>query len=134
MQLKRTTIWFSAVSMILVFFGVLYAIKGLSILPVPREVLPQWESALYGAIMMRWGTTLFLVVRFAFQRHDPALMKALLYGLTVWLAVEAVLSAYYGVWFNVGVDVAVLALFGVPLLWSIGKTREVPGPSGKETV
>lgn len=114
-------IWFSTVSIILVLFGILFAFWGLAILPVQRDVLLQWESALYGVIMMGWGTTLFLVGRLAFQRNDPELMKTLLYGLTVWLVGEALFSAYLGVWFNVGVDTGVLALFSIPLIGSIRK-------------
>ena len=114
--------WFSTVSIILVLAGIVFAFLGLRILPVHGDVLLQWESAIYGAIMIGWGTTLFLVGRLAFQRKDPDLMKTLLYGLTVWLVVEALFSAYLGVWFNVGVDVAVLALFSIPLIKSIRKT------------
>ena len=114
--------WFSTVSIILVLAGIVFAFLGLRILPVHGDVLLQWESAIYGAIMIGWGTTLFLVGRLAFQRKDPDLMKTLLYGLTVWLVVEALFSAYLGVWFNVGVDVAVLALFSIPLIKSILKT------------
>ena len=113
--------WFSTVSIILVLFGILYAFFGLGILPVDRDVLLQWESALYGAIMMGWGVTLFFVGRLAFQRNDPDLLKSLLYGLTIWLAVEALFSAYLGVWFNVGVDIGVLVLFSIPLMKSIRK-------------
>jgi hypothetical protein len=112
-------VWFSTVSIILVLFGLLYTFFGLGILPVERKVLLQWESALYGAIMIGWGTTLFFVGRFAFQRNDPELMKLLLYGIAVWLVVEGLFSAYLGVWFNVGVDIGVLALFGIPLIRSI---------------
>ena len=121
MKPKQMIVWFSTVSIILILFGILYAFWGLGILPVHRDILLQWESALYGAIMMGWGTTLFFVGRLAFQRNDSALMKALLYGLTVWLVVEALFSAYLGVWFNVGVDIGVLALFSVPLIMSIRK-------------
>jgi len=71
--------------------------------------------------MMGWGTTLFFIGRLAFQRNDPELMKTLLYGLIVWLVVEALFSAYLGVWFNVGVDIGVLALFSIPLITSIRK-------------
>ena len=112
----RRMIWFSTVSIILVLIGILFAFWGLGILPVDRGVLLQWESALYGAIMMGWGTTLFFTGRLAFKRNDPALMKTLLYGLTMWLVVEALFSAYLGVWFNVGIDIGVLALFGIPLI------------------
>lgn len=121
MASKRMLQWFSIVSIILVLFGILYAFFGLGILPVDRDILLQWESALYGAIMMGWGVTLFFVGRLAIQRNDPDLLKALLYGLTVWLVVEALFSAYLGVWFNVGVDIGVLALFSIPLIKSIRK-------------
>jgi hypothetical protein len=120
-KIISTMAWFSTVSIILVLAGVVFAFLGLRILPVHRDILLQWESAIYGAIMMGWGTTLFLVGHLAFQRKDPALMKTLLYGLTVWLVVEALFSAYLGVWFNVGVDAAVLALFSIPLIKSIRK-------------
>jgi len=119
--IANNKVWFSIVSIILILAGIVFAFLGLGILPVQRDVLLQWESAIYGAIMMGWGTTLFFVGRLAFQRNDPDLMKPLLYGLTVWLVVEALFSAYLGVWFNVGVDVAVLALFSIPLIKSIRK-------------
>lgn len=35
------------------------------------------------------------------------------------LLVEGLFSAYLGVWFNVGIDIAVLALFSFPLIRSI---------------
>jgi hypothetical protein len=55
-------------------------------------------------------------------------MKALVYGLIVWLVVEAAFSIYFGVWFNVGVDLAVLALFSIPLIKAIAFLRK-KGPS-----
>jgi hypothetical protein len=121
MKPNRRVIWFSTVSIILVLFGVLYAFFGLGILPVHKDILLRWESALYGAIMMGWGTTLFFAGRLAFKKNDLDLMKTLLYGITVWLVVEALFSAYLGVWFNVGVDIVVLALFSIPLITSIRK-------------
>jgi hypothetical protein len=57
-------------------------------------------------------------------RHDFELMKALAYGLFVWLVVEAAFSVYFIVWFNVGVDMAVLALFSVPLLKAIALVKK----------
>jgi hypothetical protein len=105
--------------MILVLWGVLFAFFGLGVLPVDRRMLLSWESAIYGAIMMGWGTTLFLVGRVALRRNDAELTKPLLVGIVVWLLVEALLSARLGVWFNVGVDVGVLLLFSVPLIASM---------------
>ena len=51
-------------------------------------------------------------------------MKALVFGLIVWLAVEAAFSIYYKVWFNVGVDIAVFALFSIPLLKAISHLKK----------
>ena len=119
MNIKLLMVWFSVVSAILVLAGVVFAFFGLDILPVSKSVLLQWESAIYGAIMIGWGTTLFLAGRLAFRRNDAELMKILLSGLIVWLVVEAIFSFYLGVFFNVGVDLAVLALFSFPLMKAI---------------
>ncbi len=111
------TIWFSTISIILVLWGIVFAFFGLDILPVMnKDILLPWESALYGAIMMGWGVTLFMVGRIAFSRNDKELMKAMLYGIFLWLIVEGLFSAYLGVWFNVGVDIAVLVLFSFPII------------------
>lgn len=115
--------WFSLVSAILVIVGGVFAFFGLSILPVDRATLLPWESAIYGAIMMGWGTTLLGVGRLAFHRGDSELMKVLFCGLAVWLVVEAAFSVYFKVWFNVGVDVVVLVLFGIPLLMGVQRSK-----------
>ena len=119
MNQKPLMLWFSVISGILVLWGIVFAFFGLDILPVEREILLSWESAIYGAIMMGWGTTLFLAGRIAFQRNDTELMKTIFYGIFVWLVVEALFSAYLGVWFNVGVDIGVLFLFSFPLIKTI---------------
>ena len=111
--------WFSVVSGILVLAGIVFSFFSLAILPVKQDVLLPWQSALYGAIMMGWGITLFFVGRLAFRRNDAELMKSLLYGLFAWLIVEALFSLYFGVFFNIGVDIAVLALFVIPLIQGI---------------
>lgn len=120
----RRVAWFSAVSVVLMLWGVVFACFGLGILPIadPR-VLLSWESALYGAIMIGWGTTLLLIGRVALRRKDAELTKSLLIGIGVWLVVEALFSARYGVWFNVGVDAAVFLLFGIPLIASLRSAR-----------
>jgi hypothetical protein len=119
MNLKRLKLWFAVVSIIMILVGIFFAFFGLAMLPVNRDVLLPWENAVYGATLMGWGTTLFFVGRLAFRRNDPELMKALLYGLFVWFPVESLFSAYFGVWFNVGVDVAVLALLSLPLIAAV---------------
>lgn len=128
MSKRRFAIWFRVATIILILFSLLYLFFGLKVLsgsttllgiainPVPRAVLVDWESALYAAIMIGWGVTLMLVGRIAFKRDDAELKRALVIGLAIWLAIEAAASLWLGVWINAGVDVAVLALFSVPLL------------------
>jgi hypothetical protein len=119
MNSKLLMTWFSVVSVLLVLVGAFFAFFGLGVLPVNKDVLLQWESAIYGAIMIGWGATLLLAGRLAFRRNDTELMKILLVGLAGWLIVEALFSLYLGVFFNVGVDIAVLALFSFPLIKAI---------------
>ena len=123
MNRNQSLRWFTVVSTILILFGLAYTFVGLSILPVDKGVLVQWESALYGAIMTGWGVTLVLIGRIAF-RKDAELMKPILCGLAVWLALEALLSAYLRVWLNVGVDIAVLILFAFPLISGMRSTQK----------
>ncbi len=56
-------------------------------------------------------------------------MKALLYGLLVWFPAEALFSAYFGVWFNVGVDIAVLAVLSLPLVIAIRSLSDDRSPA-----
>jgi hypothetical protein len=119
MQTRELKIWFLTVSIILILFGILYCFAGLKILPVNKAVLVNWESALYGAIMIGWGTTLFLLGRIAFRRPDKELMKVLVYGIILWLIVEAAFSLYLGVYFNVAVDIGVAILFAFPIIKAI---------------
>ena len=124
MDNNKLRIWFSTVSVILILFGILYCFIGLKILPVDKGVLLDWESAIYGAIMIGWGSTLFLIGRIAFRRLDIELMKVLLYGILLWLIVEAIFSFYLGVYFNVGVDIAVAALFAFPVIKAINLLKK----------
>lgn len=121
MSKQQLAIWFKAISAILVGFGLLYFFFGLKIFSndikiIPHNVLLNWESALYGAIMTGWGVTLLLVGRVAYKQDNKELKRALFVGLATWLVLEAAASAWLGVWFNVGVDVAVATLFAIPLL------------------
>ena len=135
MSKKPLAVWFGAVTVILIVFGLVFlffglrifsgsrTLLGISMNPIPQTVLLPWESALYAAIMIGWGVTLLLVGRIAFKRGYSELKAAMLAGLAVWLAVEAAASVFFGVLMNAGVDAVVLVLFSVPLL-ARGKTTD----------
>ena len=110
----------SAMGIILVLWGIYFAFWGFGVFVdmgiLPADNLLAWESGLYGAIMMGWGLTLFFVGRIAFERNDRDLLRALHWGLILWLLVEAYFSVTLSVWFNVGVDIALIALVSFVLL------------------
>ena len=124
MTQRTSIVWFSVAGVIGVFFGIFYALFGLDGLPayhmlVPSNVFSAWSNGLYGSVFIGFSTLLFFVGRHAFQHNDTELMKALLYGISSWLIIEAAFSLYYGVYFNVGVDVALIALLSYPLIKGI---------------
>ena len=137
MQQRLRERWFVTVSAILLAFGVLYVCVpvgllvgrvhqtvGAAVSSTRPDVLLGWEGSLYGAIMVGWGLTLLLIGRVAFTKDARPLRRAVIAGLAAWLTLEAIASAWFGVWFNIGVDAAVLVLFAVPLL-----RRESGGPT-----
>lgn len=126
MRVGKYTIWFLTISCILISAGLIFSFFGFGFFPssiLPKNVLLSWESAIYGSVLIGWGTTLFLIGRLAFRRNDIELMKIMLLGIATWLILEAIFSAYLGVFFNVGVDLAVLTLFGVPLVKKIRESK-----------
>lgn len=123
MNERMSSTWFRIVTAILILFGLFFLLFGLrafseAVPLIPRNALQPWTSALYGAIMVGWSVTLFLVGRLAFRRKDGELKGALLAGIAAWLALEAAASAWFGVWFNVGVDAVVFVLLAAPLFLS----------------
>ena len=117
---KTLILWFSVASTAGALWGVVFAFFGLGVIPVVSQVvLVPWGNGVYGATLIGLSTTWFFVGRHAFRRSDTQLMRAVLYGIFTWLIIEALFSLYYGVLFNVGVDVAVLVLLSFPLIKGI---------------
>ncbi len=121
MNNRQLTTWMSIIGVIGILFGIFYAFFGLHSLPVYQKFVPDnvytpWSNGLYGSVFIGFSVLLFFAGRHAFQHTDKGLMKALLYGIASWLIVEALFSFYYGVYINVGVDVALLLFLGLPLV------------------
>ena len=124
MSTKLLMTWFSVVSALLVLAGVYFAFFGLGVLRVSEDVLPQFASAIYGALMIGWGATLLLAGRLAIRRNDAELLTILLVGLAAWLIVDSLFSLYYGAFSNVRVNVAMLVLFSFPLIKALRERRQ----------
>ena len=115
-------VWFSCTSIILCCIGIVFTIFGFAFFPpviLPRSALLPWVSGIYGSIMIGWGITLLIIGRYAYQNKNATLMKNILFGILVWLVIEAIVSFLVGVYFNIGVDLVVFLLFGLPLFSAI---------------
>lgn len=120
MSSKSLILWFSIVAIIGVAWGVVFAFFGLGVFPpFNTDVLIPWGNGVYGATLIGLSATFFFVGRHAFRKNDAELMKALLYGLFIWLTVEGLFSLYYRVFLNVVVDVGIMVLLGYPLIKGI---------------
>ena len=116
--------WISIAGIIGILFGIFYALFGLKGFPpynmlISEEVIIPWSNGLYGSTLIGFSVLLFFVGRYAFEKNDIKLMKALLYGIFSWLIIEAAFSLYYSVYFNIGVDLALMVFLGFPLIRGI---------------
>lgn len=129
MKRKGLEIWISIAGIIGILFGIFYSFFGLSGFPaygvlIPKDVITPWSNGLYGSTFIGFSVLLFFVGRHAFQKNDTRLMKALLYGIYSWLIVEAAFSVYYGVYFNVVVDILLAIVLGYPLFKGIQSSNK----------
>jgi hypothetical protein len=129
MDQRNYILWYSVAGCIGVIFGEFYAIFGLESLPIYQIIVPEqsvipWNNGLYGSTFIGFSVLLFFVGRRAFQTNDKEQMKALFYGITAWLVIEALFSVYYGVFLNVLVDVVLEIFLCYPIVQGIRKPSE----------
>ena len=131
MKSQSLILWISLIGIVGILFGVFYAFFGLNSLPVyqvfvPEAVYTQWSNGLYGSVFIGFSILLLIIGRYAFQHNNKALMKMLLYGIASWLIVEALFSLYYGIYINIGVDIALILFLGLPLVIGIRSKKLEP--------
>lgn len=126
MKQEHFTWWITIAGLVGIAFGIFYSIFGLEGLPVyqkfvPAESFEGWSRGLYGATFIGFSVLLLLLGRRAIQKKNKELGRILLYGITAWIAYEALVSVIYGVYINVLVDIALVAFLGYPLLKGVRK-------------
>lgn len=134
--------WLLAVCVIVVAFGLAIALLSWSPLFTIFDSLvsgvfwpgsapgPEAKSfmlfayGMLGATMAGWGITLAYIVVNPFSRKEPWARDAIALGLAVWFIVDTLMTVFTEAYFNVGVNVLLIVLAGVPLLATRGDFRE----------
>jgi hypothetical protein len=122
MSLNILRSWILAVSGVVILAGLGFVFIDPSIYPVDSSVVPKLVQGVLGTTMMGWGATILLVARYAFTNEKPELLRLLLYGFLVWAPADMVISVYYQAWFNIALNLVILALAGIPLYFA-GRSR-----------
>ncbi|WP_424359699.1 hypothetical protein [Methanocella sp. MCL-LM] len=129
--------WLLAVSGIIIFFGLVIALLSWSPVFVvfntlvngtfwpgtgPDESIQRftlWAYGMLGATMAGWGLTLAFIVNGPFGKKEKWSRDAIAAGVVLWFVIDTFMSVYTGAYFNVGVNVLVLVLAGLPLLMTL---------------
>jgi len=69
-----------------------------------------------GATMAGWGIALAYIVKYSFAGKEKWSWNAIAFGLAVWFVADTFMSAYTKAYFNVGINVLLIVLAGIPLL------------------
>jgi hypothetical protein len=85
-------------------------------LPLEKASVSKWLLGLLGSTMMGWAASILLVVRYAFHRRLPQLLRMLLAGLLVWFIPDTLISAYFCAYFNVAINLVILVAAVIPLI------------------
>lgn len=72
-------------------------------------------SAVLGAVMFAWSITFLFVLYGPFHRGEKEGWRTLAVSLTAWFIPDTAFSLWSGFWQNAVLNIALLALFAIPL-------------------
>lgn len=97
------------------------------VVPPQAAAYSSWVLSAWGATVAGWGLLLALLVRAPFRSKQPWVWPAIAVSLSLWFVLDTATSLRYGVAFNVGLNVLIFVLAGLPLL----ATRKAFLPTGE---
>lgn len=77
-----------------------------------------WAYGMLGATMAGWGVTLAFIVYYPYTKKERWAWNTIVIGLSLWFVIDTVVSVYTRAYFNVGVNVLLIIMAGIPLLMS----------------
>lgn len=92
------------------------------------KMFQRWVYAVLGATVFGWGICLAFVVHFGFRTRSRWAWSCVFWGIVCWYVPDSLLSAFYGVWFNVGLNTALLILVLVPLSFTRAFMKDAANP------
>ncbi|MGQ0603455.1 MAG: hypothetical protein ACT4QE_17380 [Anaerolineales bacterium] len=88
---------------------------GEAVAPASVVSFQQFVYGVLGMTVAGWGVFFVFLARNAFKRRERWTWNCLFAGLTLWFLPDTALSAYFGVWVNVVLNMVVAALIYAPL-------------------
>lgn len=134
--------WLVTVGWILVAFGIALAILSQTWLfdvafnqridpafwpegSIPGNIRPfqGWIYGVLGATVSGWGVFVVFLARNPLRNRERWAWNCLLFGFTLWFLVDTTISAYFGVFFNVIFNAALVMLIYIPLFATRSELR-----------
>lgn len=128
--------WLLVVGIVISVFGVVVALTsgtplfglfnqqidpafwGTSAVDSAAQRFQQWIYGVLGATIAGWGIFLTFIAREAFRRKEKWAWTCIVVGLVTWFVLDTSLSFFYGVYFNVVFNTALLILAFLPLFFT----------------
>ncbi len=128
--------WLFIVSIAISVFGVIMAfLSGTSLFDLfNRQIDPafwgtnpvddaarqfqHWIYGVWGATIAGWGIVMAYVAHHPFKKKERWSWNSLVIGLLIWFVLDTSLSVFYKVYFNAAFNTTLLALVGLPVMFT----------------
>jgi len=86
-------------------------------IPEGVPAFTRWITGVTGAVMLSWGFSMLYVVNHPFRQHEKWAWRSVFYPVLTWYIIDSVVSAHFGVGFNVVVNSILFLQIMAPLLF-----------------
>ena len=87
-------------------------------LPENAERFRAWIYGVLGAVIDGWGIFVSFIVYYTFNTKERWAWNCIATGFVVWFIIDTIISVYYGVGFNVFINIAFILFVSLPLLFT----------------
>ena len=77
-----------------------------------------WIYGVLGAVITGWGIFVSFIVYYPFNAKEQWAWNCIAAGFVVWFIIDTIISVYYGVGFNVFINIAFFLFVSLPLLFT----------------